>query len=138
MGPRLMIIGVFLAVLIALDVRVGTRKGAIAQVTPDLPSSSHQQATAIDSMTQLVIPAPLYELQIVRADLAKFRDGRQTFRFDTFGDESFWGDVLQLHKAIEGATLGAELIKLFGALPEAWKKIGHPSGSLERKVTYDA
>jgi hypothetical protein len=89
MGPRLMIIGVFLAVLIALDVRVGTRKGAIAQVTPDLPSSSHQQATAIDSMTQLVIPAPLYELQIVRADLAKFRDGRQTFRFDTFGDESF-------------------------------------------------
>jgi hypothetical protein len=46
--------------------------------------------------------------------------------------------MLQLHKAIEGATLKAELIKLFGALPEAWKKIGHPSGSLERKVTYEA
>jgi hypothetical protein len=138
MGPRLMIIGVFLAVLIAPDVRVGTRKGANAQVTPDLPSSSHQQANAIDSMTQLVISAPLYKLQIVRTDLAKYRDGRQTFRFDTFGDESFWGDMLQLHKAIEGATLKAELIKLFGALPEAWKKIGHPSGSLERKVTYEA
>jgi hypothetical protein len=30
-------------------------------------------------------------------------DGRNTFRFDTFGDEAFWGDTLQLHKAV--ATL---------------------------------
>jgi hypothetical protein len=28
--------------------------------------------------------------------------GRQTFRFDTFGDEKFWGDTLLLHQAIEG------------------------------------
>src|SRR5947207_13966189 len=33
-------------------------------------------------------------------------DGRQTFRFDTFGDESFWGDALQLHKAIAGDRNG--------------------------------
>ena len=33
-------------------------------------------------------------------------DGRATFRFDTFGDEAFWGGQLQLHKAIEGAALG--------------------------------
>ena len=33
-------------------------------------------------------------------------DGRQTFRFDTFGDEAFWGDMLKLHQAIEGAALG--------------------------------
>src|SRR5512142_893606 len=32
--------------------------------------------------------------------------GQQTFRFDTFGDQAFWGDTLQLHKAIEGAALG--------------------------------
>src|SRR5688572_29789946 len=24
-------------------------------------------------------------------------EGRQTFRFDTFGDEAFWGDLLKLH-----------------------------------------
>src|SRR5512137_828999 len=29
--------------------------------------------------------------------------GRQTFRYDTFGDEAFWGDTLGLHKAIEGS-----------------------------------
>jgi hypothetical protein len=33
-------------------------------------------------------------------------EGRQTFRFDTFGDEAFWGDTLQLHKAIAGARFG--------------------------------
>ncbi len=33
-------------------------------------------------------------------------DGRHTFRFDTFGDEAFWGDTLRLHQAIEGSALG--------------------------------
>ena len=33
-------------------------------------------------------------------------DGRHIFRFDTFGDEAFWGGQLQLHLAIEGAGLG--------------------------------
>src|SRR6266567_1530555 len=33
-------------------------------------------------------------------------DGRQVFRSNTSGDEKFWGDTLQLHKAIEGANLG--------------------------------
>src|SRR5256714_8853963 len=33
-------------------------------------------------------------------------EGRQTFRFDTFGDEAFWGDMLKLHQAIEGAGFG--------------------------------
>ena len=33
-------------------------------------------------------------------------EGRDIFRNDTFGDETFWGDLLQLHKAIAGAQLG--------------------------------
>ncbi|MCI0417426.1 hypothetical protein L0222_32070 [bacterium] len=33
-------------------------------------------------------------------------DGKQTFRFDTFGDEAFWGDTLKLHQAIAGEKLG--------------------------------
>jgi len=32
--------------------------------------------------------------------------GRQTFRFDTFGSETFWGGALQLHRAILGSGLG--------------------------------
>lgn len=33
-------------------------------------------------------------------------EGRETFRYDTFGDEVFWGDTLQLHQAIAGEALG--------------------------------
>ena len=33
-------------------------------------------------------------------------EGRQIFRFDTFGDEAFWGDALKLHQAIEGEQFG--------------------------------
>lgn len=33
-------------------------------------------------------------------------EGKQTFRFDTFGDEAFWGDALKLHQAIAGEKQG--------------------------------
>jgi hypothetical protein len=32
--------------------------------------------------------------------------GRRIFRFDTFGDQAFWGGALQLHRAIAGRQLG--------------------------------
>ena len=38
--------------------------------------------------------------------VAMVDQGRQVFRFATFDDESFWGDQLKLHQAIEGAKLG--------------------------------
>jgi hypothetical protein len=34
------------------------------------------------------------------------REGRKIFRFDTFGDEAFWGGTLKLHQAIAGSQLG--------------------------------
>lgn len=34
------------------------------------------------------------------------KEGQQIFRFATFGDESWWGGQLQLHKAIEGKKFG--------------------------------
>lgn len=33
-------------------------------------------------------------------------EGQQTFRYDTFGDEVFWGDTLRLHEAIAGEANG--------------------------------
>src|SRR5262245_31154462 len=33
-------------------------------------------------------------------------EGRKIFRFDTFGDEAFWGGTLKLHQAIEGVRFG--------------------------------
>lgn|SRR5437588_10173963 len=33
-------------------------------------------------------------------------EGMQTFRFETFGGEAFWGDSLKLHQAVEGSRFG--------------------------------
>ncbi|HXH82036.1 MAG TPA: hypothetical protein VNN07_03815 [Candidatus Tectomicrobia bacterium] len=38
--------------------------------------------------------------------LRQIEEGRRIFRFETFGDEAFWGDQLQLHRAVAGARLG--------------------------------
>ena len=43
---------------------------------------------------------------IVEQATATIRSGRRIFRFDTFGDEAFWGQALQLHRAIEGERFG--------------------------------
>ena len=38
--------------------------------------------------------------------VALLAEGKKTFRFETFGDEDFWGGVLKLHQVIAGAKLG--------------------------------
>ncbi|WP_064692567.1 hypothetical protein [Rhizobium aegyptiacum] len=35
-------------------------------------------------------------------------EGRETFRFDTFGSEDFWGGKLKLHEAVAGENLGGK------------------------------
>jgi hypothetical protein len=43
----------------------------------------------------------------IRAHAANMvEQGKRIFRFDTFGDEAFWGDTLRLHEAVEGARFG--------------------------------
>jgi hypothetical protein len=54
------------------------------------------------------------------------RDGKQIFRFDTFGDEAFWSDKLLLHEAIAGEANGGR----GGGLP--------PKTALELGLKVDA
>jgi hypothetical protein len=44
--------------------------------------------------------------QVDAAARAMVEDGKRIFRFDTFGDEAFWGDKLKLHDAIQGEKFG--------------------------------
>ena len=47
-----------------------------------------------------------FDAQIATNASQLLANGRDTFRFDTFGDETFWGGSLQLQQAIKGASLG--------------------------------
>jgi hypothetical protein len=44
--------------------------------------------------------------RVAKNAIRKVQEGEHIFRFDTFGDQAFWGDTLKLHRAIEGAVHG--------------------------------
>jgi mono/diheme cytochrome c family protein len=43
---------------------------------------------------------------IIKTAAVTIEEGRNIFRYDTYGDEAFWGDALQLHQAIQGTQFG--------------------------------
>jgi hypothetical protein len=47
-----------------------------------------------------------FDVQIEENVRTMLDEGRNTFRFDTFGSEAFWGDQLRLHLAIAGEKNG--------------------------------
>src|SRR6187200_552574 len=47
-----------------------------------------------------------FDAEISRYSQQMLDEGRKTFRYDTFGSEAFWGDALELHKAIAGEKNG--------------------------------
>jgi hypothetical protein len=61
--------------------------------------SLYAEQTHRDSLTAV-------DKGITRQGESLVKQGREIFRFDTFGDEEFWGDTLGLHRAIEGQKLG--------------------------------
>lgn len=63
-------------------------------------------ATAGSNLAPASAPAAPFDNQINANANQLLTNGRQIFRFDTFGDEVFWGNTLQLHKAIEGTKNG--------------------------------
>jgi hypothetical protein len=42
----------------------------------------------------------------IRGGIGQINEGREIFRFDTFGDEAFWGNRLRFHEAVSGEALG--------------------------------
>src|SRR5215213_8857221 len=64
------------------------------------------QAAPADQTDQASVPAAAAVDSILANADKMIAEGRRTFRYDTFGDESFWGDTLQLHQAIQGERFG--------------------------------
>jgi len=79
---------------------VCTVVGAFAAVCPP------PAAAAQDDSTDSADHRGRQDAAIQRNGARMIEEGRRTFRFDTFGDEAFWGDALRLHEAIEGEAHG--------------------------------
>jgi len=90
--------GVLFAVLMVALILVGWRHVAVrSNVTAQALASPNSGGAASASSTDALIG---------QHALKMIEQGRQTFRYDTFGSEAFWGDALQLHKAIAGDKHG--------------------------------
>src|SRR6185436_20915859 len=51
-------------------------------------------------------PAPPMDTAVSDNARQMLDEGRRVFRYETFGDEAYWGDTLKLHRAIAGEKLG--------------------------------
>jgi hypothetical protein len=78
---------VLLVLIASALVYLAERSGA--QQRADMPQKTAGFDSRIDSNAQQMLA-----------------QGKQIFRYDTFGDEVYWTDTLKLHRAIEGAKLG--------------------------------
>lgn len=86
----------YLALLFSLFLFVGIES----------PKQSAAQGSRAQSADQENRDGDEFDQQIRSNAREMAKQGRNTFRFDTFGDEAFWGDTLHLHQAIEGTKLG--------------------------------
>src|SRR5688572_33124704 len=61
---------------------------------------------AVESLTSDVQSLPAVDQRNIASGVIEILRGRKIFRYDTFGDEAFWGGTLGLHRAIAGAANG--------------------------------
>lgn len=87
---------IVIAVLFGVVAAVGFYGWNISNASPTISIPWLAAWTAGDS-----------KLEPLRQNILKtLEEGQHTFRYDTFGDEDFWGNVLKLHQAIAGQGLG--------------------------------
>src|SRR6185369_1011453 len=91
---------VALAMLVGFGTGVG-RQG-IAQAQDSRGSDDQRDRDREERLKRL----PRNDRQITEHAEDMVERGRQIFRFDTYGSEAFFGDALQLHRAIAGAKNG--------------------------------
>ena len=96
-------------VALCLVVELLKAKGVHAAENQKVAKSTHlmPQTKSIRQADSASVPASTSSNdEPAQSDPRLLRQGRRIFRFDTFGDQAWWGDTLQLHRAIEGAKLG--------------------------------
>lgn len=88
------------AILIGLMLAVGLAAWSLGRdTTPSFAPWKIFFKSPANKTQQL---SPEFEKNI----LTSLRDGQRTFRYDTFGDQAFWGGTLRLHEAVAGQKLG--------------------------------
>ena len=68
--------------------------------------AGHDAAADLGRMTDDLHSLPAADQRNLASGFEEILRGRKIFRFDTFGDQAFWGGTLRLHQAIAGQGNG--------------------------------
>jgi hypothetical protein len=98
---KLLLIGVA-----ALLVAFLMQQAFVAEPADAAQVSPSQQTQPVGTSGSSGTKPGSFDAEITRNAQQMVEEGRKIFRFDTFGDEAFWGDQLKLHQAIAGAKFG--------------------------------
>ena len=102
--PRYIIGSIVAAIAFALFACADSKRDATrAEQTDARPNRPEERREAAPSAGTTDIA---FDRQIDDHAARMLKDGRQTFRYDTFGSEDFWGGKLRLHEALAGEKLG--------------------------------
>jgi hypothetical protein len=71
-----------------------------------LALATDDQQSDVARVSKDVQSLPAVDQRNIASGVVEILRGRKIFRFDTFGDEAFWGDTLGLHRAIAGQANG--------------------------------
>jgi cytochrome c5 len=98
-------------IAVTIVVAASTRSALTTQRRPVLTTATGEDVVAAAN-NQASAPSAArdrldtFDERIAGNAAAMLERGRWIFRFDTFGDEVFWGGTLRLHEAIEGTRFG--------------------------------
>jgi cytochrome c peroxidase len=95
-GSHVLVSGVAVAALLAFT-RCSTSSPS---PNPGTPPPSSTESTSLSAKKGTTTNGNAELDPAMAAANAMVTQGRATFRFDTFGDEAFWGGTLKLHQAI--------------------------------------
>lgn len=83
---------------------------AVLVLAPDARSAGQSFDTAFQNQpsesSRRLAPSSGLDRAVDNHARRLLEEGRRIFRFDTFGDEAFWGESLKLHQAVAGAKHG--------------------------------
>jgi hypothetical protein len=85
---------------------IGTICAIVGACSGQETASDISPTESSDTETAAANEGLLFHDPVKLAAAAMIDEGRKTFRFDTFGDEAFWGDALKLHQAVAGEANG--------------------------------
>jgi mono/diheme cytochrome c family protein len=95
-----------IAVFLALSTSALLAEAAQQEPSPKVSSEAVAKESPPTPQKPPSVSEVAFRKPMADGPAGMLEEGKNIFRFDTFGSEAFWGDTLKLHEAVAGSALG--------------------------------